>query len=88
MIIIDKFWTCSLFINGPRDSRNRTVYFLANDLAGDSIVVLKISTKDDTLSDPIRTPTGGRRLPNLVAVLRLHCSVWRCNSSVSQRAST
>lgn len=42
----------------PR-SDYRAAYFLDNDPAGSSIVSLKIDINDGTLSDPVRTSTGG-----------------------------
>ncbi|KAH8821488.1 hypothetical protein F5884DRAFT_850713 [Xylogone sp. PMI_703] len=42
----------------PR-SDHRAAYFLDNNPAGSSIVSLKIDINDGTLSDPVRTSTGG-----------------------------
>jgi hypothetical protein len=42
-----------------RDSRPRALYFLDNESSGSSIVALKISVADGTLSSPTRTLTGG-----------------------------
>ncbi|KAI9677338.1 MAG: hypothetical protein M1829_002681 [Trizodia sp. TS-e1964] len=42
-----------------RDDRNRAAYTLLNDPAGASIVSLKIA-EDGTLSNPVKTPTGGK----------------------------
>jgi hypothetical protein len=47
---------------------NRALYFLDNDPSGNSIVSVMISNKDGTLSSPVRTPTGGKGLAQLVAV--------------------
>jgi len=52
---------------GARDYGNRAVYFLDNNPAGSSIVSLKISPQDGTLSNPIRTSTGGIGLFGLTA---------------------
>ncbi|RDL38388.1 Uncharacterized protein BP5553_02728 [Venustampulla echinocandica] len=41
---------------------NRAAYFLDNNPAGSSIIALKISSKDGTLSDPMRVSTGGKGL--------------------------
>ena len=47
----------------PRDNPNkRAAYFLKNDPDGASIVAMKISVKDGTLSSPVLTPTGGKGL--------------------------
>src|SRR3569833_2791733 len=43
----------------PRSGSAKALYFLDNNPAGASIVSLKISSKDGTLSDPGRTSTGG-----------------------------
>lgn len=52
---------------GARDDRSRAAYFLDNNPAGSSIISLKISPDDGTLSNPIRTPTGGKGLFGLTA---------------------
>ncbi len=52
---------------GARDDRNRAAYFLDNNPAGSSIISLKISPEDGSLSNPIRTPTGGKGLFGLTA---------------------
>lgn len=44
---------------GARHQDKRAAYFLDNNPAGATIVSLKISPNDGTLSDPIRTSTGG-----------------------------
>ena len=49
-------------------NNNRVLYFLDNDTAGNSIVSVKISEQDGTLSSPVRTATGGNGLPQLAAV--------------------
>ncbi|KAI5918649.1 hypothetical protein F4810DRAFT_561712 [Camillea tinctor] len=41
------------------------LYFLENNPAGANIVAIPISSRDGTLSDPIRTPTGGNGLIGL-----------------------
>ncbi|KAI1500200.1 hypothetical protein F5X99DRAFT_254780 [Biscogniauxia marginata] len=43
----------------------RALYFLENDPAGANIVTVKVSNRDGTLSDPIRTSTGGKGLIGL-----------------------
>lgn len=40
----------------------RALYFLENNPAGANIVSLKVSSKDGSLSDPARVPTGGNGL--------------------------
>lgn len=50
---------------GARDTRQRAAYFLDNDPAGSSIVALKISVDDGTLSQPVRISTGGKGLLGL-----------------------
>jgi hypothetical protein len=45
---------------------SRAVYFLDNNPAGASIISLKIA-EDGTLSDPVRTSTGGKGLLALTA---------------------
>jgi hypothetical protein len=51
-----------------RDKPNkRAAYFLKNDPAGSSIVSLKISLEDGTLSSPVLTSTGGKGLIGLTA---------------------
>lgn len=55
---------------GLRDNDNsgtRAAYFLKNDPAGSSIVSLKISEEDGTLSSPVLTSTGGKGLFGLTA---------------------
>ncbi|KAL8945953.1 MAG: hypothetical protein Q9222_007582 [Ikaeria aurantiellina] len=47
---------------------NRAAYFQDNDPAGNFIVALKIDPYDGTLSDPVRTSTGGKGLAGLFAV--------------------
>ena len=44
------------------NSCTRAAYFLKNDPAGSSIVSLKISEEDGTLSSPVMTSTGGKGL--------------------------
>ncbi len=43
----------------PRTGAPQALYYLDNNPSGASIVSLKISTKDGTLSDPVRTSTSG-----------------------------
>ncbi|KUJ20110.1 uncharacterized protein LY89DRAFT_682894 [Mollisia scopiformis] len=50
-----------------RDTTNRAAYFLNDDPTGSSIVSLKISVQDGTVSDPILTSTGGKGLQALTA---------------------
>lgn len=52
---------------GPRQQDKRAAYFLDNNPAGASIVSLTISPEDGTLSNPIRTSTGGVGLYGLSA---------------------
>lgn len=55
----------------PRDSQhrqNRAAYFQDNGSAGNSIVALQISSSDGTLSNPVRTSTGGEGLAGLLAI--------------------
>ena len=51
-----------------RTSTRKTLYFQGDDPAGNDIIALRISDTDGTISNPIRTSTGGRGLANLVAV--------------------
>jgi len=55
----------------PVDHRNspdnRAAYFLNNDPAGSSIISLKISVEDGTLSSPVITSTGGKGLIGMTA---------------------
>ncbi|KAI1078956.1 hypothetical protein F5B20DRAFT_545667 [Whalleya microplaca] len=44
---------------------SRALYFLENNPAGSNIVSVKISSKDGTLSDPVRTSTKGAGLVGL-----------------------
>jgi hypothetical protein len=44
---------------GARHQDKRAAYFLDNNPAGATIVSLRISPEYGTLSDPIRTSTGG-----------------------------
>ena len=50
-----------------RSNPNRAAYFLDNNPNGSSIVSLKINSQDGTLSDPVRTSTGGKGLQGLNA---------------------
>ncbi len=53
---------------GLRDNPdNRAAYFLRSDPAGSSIISLKISVEDGTLSSPVVTSTGGKGLFGLSA---------------------
>ena len=62
----------SFAVSYPRDDsfygQNRAAYFQDNDSAGNSLVALQISERDGTLSNPVRTSTGGKGLAGLVAV--------------------
>ncbi|KAI1491181.1 hypothetical protein F5X96DRAFT_491061 [Biscogniauxia mediterranea] len=53
----------------PTDFSNSTshkaLYFLENNPAGANIVAVKVSSQDETLSDPVRIPTGGKGLIGL-----------------------
>lgn len=55
----------SALVINQRDSQNRAAYFLDDNPNGSSIVSLKINPLDGTLSDPIRTYTGGEGLQGL-----------------------
>ncbi|KAI1632399.1 hypothetical protein F4809DRAFT_93131 [Biscogniauxia mediterranea] len=44
---------------------HKALYFLENNPAGANIVAVKVSSQDGTLSDPVRTPTGGKGLIGL-----------------------
>lgn len=46
----------------PAAAPLRALYFFENDPAGANIVSLKVSSKDGSLSDPVRTSTGGKGL--------------------------
>ena len=46
----------------PRTGAPQALYFLDNNPSGDSIVSIKISSQDGTLSDPVRTSTSGMGL--------------------------
>jgi hypothetical protein len=53
---------------GKRDNPdNRAAYILKNDPAGSSIISLKISVEDGTLSSPVLTSTGGKGLIGVTA---------------------
>ena len=62
----------SFAVSYPRDDsfygQNRAAYFQENDSAGNSLVALQISEYDGTLSDPVKTSTGGKGLAGLIAV--------------------
>ncbi|MCJ1249203.1 hypothetical protein MMC30_006426 [Trapelia coarctata] len=49
-------------VNTERDSRPRAAYTLDNDAAGASIIAMKISLGDGTLSSPVKISTGGQGL--------------------------
>lgn len=50
----------------PRNENKHAIYFQDNDPAGVSIIALHVA-QDGTLSNPVRTPTGGKGLAGLVA---------------------
>ena len=52
---------------GVRHQDKRAAYFLDNNPEGSSIVSLKICPDDGTLSNPVRTSTGGVGLYGLAA---------------------
>lgn len=52
----------------PRKGHERAAYFLDSDTSGNKLISLKISHDDGTLSSPVRTPTGGKGLSDIVAV--------------------
>ena len=62
----------SFAVSYPRDDsfygQNRAAYFQDNDSAGNSLVALRISEYDGTLSNPVKISTGGKGLAGLVAV--------------------
>lgn len=62
----------SFAVSYPRDDsfygQNRAAYFQDNDPAGNSLVALQISGYDGTLSNPVKTSTGGKGLAGLIAV--------------------
>lgn len=44
------------------DTRKRAAYLLSNNLEGDNLLALSISTEDGTVSNPVSTSTGGNGL--------------------------
>ena len=68
-IAINVGFARSSALSYPRDShQSRAAYFLDNDPAGNSIVALQISNSHGTLSNPVRTSTGGKGLTGLIAL--------------------
>ena len=51
----------------PRTGTPKALYFLDNNPAGASVVSLQLSDSDGTLSNPVRTSTGGVGLFGLTA---------------------
>ena len=49
-----------------RNSTRKTAYFQDNDPTRNNIIALHISDTDGTLSNPVRTRTGGNGLVDLV----------------------
>ncbi len=62
----------SFAVSYPRDDsfygQHRAAYFQDNDPAGNSLVALQISEYDGTLSNPVKTSTGGKGLAGLIAI--------------------
>ena len=62
----------SFAVYHPKDDlfygQKRAVCFQDNDSTGNSLVALQISDYDGTLSDPVKTSTGGKGLAGLIAV--------------------
>ena len=59
---------CSSPLQHTWNSTYRTAYFQDTDPAGSSVIALKISSVDGTLSNPVRTSTGGKGISNAVAL--------------------
>lgn len=55
-------------ILSPRKVQNRGAYFQEINESGSSIVSLRISEADGTLSNPNKTPTGGNGPNGLIAI--------------------
>lgn len=47
------------------NSTSKTAYFQADDPAGNGLIALHISETDGTLSNPVRTASGGKGLAGL-----------------------
>ena len=58
----------SFAVSYPRGGQNRAAFFQDNDSAANSLVAVQIPEHDGTLSNPVRTSTGGKGLASLVAV--------------------
>lgn len=62
----------SFAVSYPREdsphTQDRAAYFQDNDSASNSLVALQISEYDGSLSDPVKTSTGGKGLAGLIAV--------------------
>ena len=54
-------------IPSSRNLKTKTAYFQDDDPAGNNVIALHISDADGTLSNPVRTATGGKGLANLFA---------------------
>lgn len=59
---------CSSPLQHNWNSTYRTAYFQDNDPAGSSVIALKISNVDGTLSNPVRTSTGGKGITGALGV--------------------
>ena len=62
----------SFAVSYPREDsfngQDRAAYFQDNDAAGNSLVALRISEYDGTLSNAVKTSTGGKGLAGLIAI--------------------
>lgn len=71
------------------NSTSKTAYFQADDPAGNGIIALHISETDGTLSNPVRTASGGKGLAGLVVPSQdsvvvsenVYISPWQCSVS-------
>lgn len=59
---------CSSPLQHNWNSTYQTAYFQDNDPAGSSVIALKISNVDGTLSNPVRTSTGGKGITGALGV--------------------
>ena len=57
----------ALSLQARGDTRKRAAYILSNNLEGNNLLALSISTADGTVSKPVLTPTGGNGLLGLTA---------------------
>lgn len=71
------------------NSTSKTAYFQADDPAGNSIIALHISDTDGTLSNPVRTASGGKGLAGVEAlsqdsvVVSENVQLSPCHGSIS-----